>query len=243
MEVHVVPDAGALAVDAAARVAEVIATTPDALLLAATGETPMGCYAELGRLARDGSLDASRLRVAQLDEYLGLSQADPRSLYGWMERALLAPLRIGAERVIRFDTEGVYAQRIRSEYDAAIEAAGGIDLAILGLGPNGHLGFNEPPSESDAPTRVVTLDAATLVSNAGYWQDAVPPRAVTAGMSVILAARRVLLLVSGERKASILGRMLESEPSATLPASFLRQHPSVTVIADRDARPDRSSHA
>ena len=243
MEIHVVPDARALAVDAAARVAEIISATPNALLLAATGETPMGCYAELGRLARDGSLDASRLRVAQLDEYLGLSQGDPRSLYGWMERALLEPLGIGAERVIRFGTEGVDGERIGREYDAEIETAGGIDLAILGLGPNGHLGFNEPPSDDGAPTRVVSLDSATLESNAGYWQDAVPPRAVTAGMSVILAARRVLLLVSGKRKGSILDRMLQSEPNATLPASFLRQHPRATVIADRDARPDGSSHA
>ena len=243
MDVHVVPDARALAVDAAARVAEVIAATPDALVLAATGETPMGCYAELGRLAREGSLDASQVRVAQLDEYLGLSQADPRSLYGWMERALLEPLGIGAERVIRFRTGDVDVKRIGREYDATIEAAGGIDLAILGLGPNGHLGFNEPPSDASAPTRIVSLDAATLESNAGYWQDAVPPRAVTAGMSVILAARRVLLLVSGQRKASILDRMLQSEPHATLPASFLGQHPRATVIADRDARPDRSAHA
>jgi glucosamine-6-phosphate deaminase len=242
MEVRVVEDAGALAVAAAAHVAEVVTLRPDSLLLAATGETPMGSYAQLARLRQRGLLDASHIRVAQLDEYLGLAKDDPRSLYGWMERALLTPLGIAAERVVRFRTDRDAAGAARA-YDAEIAAAGGIELAILGLGPNGHLGFNEPPSDADAPTRAVALTPETLNSNASYWQGDVPKQAVTAGMSVILAARRILLLVSGERKTSILDRMLGSRPDPDLPGSFLHEHPGTLLLADRQARPDAMSRA
>lgn len=241
MEIRIVEDAGALAVDAAASIADVVARQPDALLMAATGETPIGCYAELDRLRQQGSLDPSRLRVAQLDEYLGLSENDPRSLYSWMERGLLRPLGIGTDHVIRFLGADTDAGRAARAYDAEIESAGGIDLAVLGLGPNGHLGFNEPPSGAEAPTRAISLDPETLASNAAYWQDAVPTEALTAGMAVILAARRILLLVSGARKASILDRLLRSAPDPGLPASFLRDHPNTIILADHAARPGRAA--
>ncbi len=238
MDVRIVEDAGALAREAAAIVAGIAAQQPNALILAATGETPIGSYRELARLRERGVLETSRLRVAQLDEYLGLQQGDPRSLFGWLDRALLEPLEIDAGRVIRFATDHPDAELAPSAYDMQVEAAGGIDLAILGLGLNGHLGFNEPPSRADAPTRTVSLDPATLASNATYWPNAVvPERAVTAGMSTILSARRVLLLVSGSRKAAILDRILRSAPDRELPASHLHDHPDTIVLADRDARP------
>ena len=238
MDVRVVDDVRALARDAAAMVAGVVAERPDALLLAATGDTPMGCYAELARMRQDRLLDPSRLRVAQLDDYLGLGEDDSRSLYAWMQRALLAPLDIERDRTIRFLSGHADPALACRMYDADIQAAGGVDLAILGLGLNGHLGFNEPPSSADSQTRAVSLAPETLESNASYWRDvAVPERAVTAGMSVILSARRVLLFVSGGRKAAILDRILRSEPDPRLPASHLHRHGDVVVIADRDARP------
>jgi glucosamine-6-phosphate deaminase len=238
MDVRIAEDAEALAREAAAIVAGLAGQRPDALILAATGETPIGPYRELARLRELGVLDTSRLRVAQLDEYLGLEEDDPRSLFGWMHRALLAPLEIDAGRVIRFATDHPNAELAAGMYDRQVDAAGGIDLAILGLGLNGHLGFNEPPSRADAPTRTVSLDPGTLASNATYWPNAVvPERAVTAGMSTILSARRVLLLVSGSRKAKILDRILRSAPDPALPASHLHDHPDTIVLADRDARP------
>ncbi|MGH2402571.1 MAG: glucosamine-6-phosphate deaminase, partial [Candidatus Limnocylindria bacterium] len=209
-----------------------------ALVLAATGDTPMGCYAELAGLRRAGELDASRLRVAQLDEYLGLPDGDPRLLYGWMDRSLFAPLEIGPERVVRFPSDNDDPALACRAYDAQIEAAGGVDLAILGLGPNGHLGFNEPPSGPDAATRAISLTPESLESNARYWTDTVPQRALTTGMSVIMAARRVLLLVSGSRKASVLGRLIRSDRNPWLPASHLHAHPAALLLADRAALPD-----
>lgn len=244
IEIQVVADADALAREAARVVSGVVAKRPDAVVLAATGNTPIGCYAELARLRATGSLDTSRMRVAQLDEYLGLAADDARSLYGWLDRTLLTPLGIGSQRVVRLPVEGSDHEAAARAYDAAIEAVGGIDLAILGLGPNGHLGFNEPPASADAPTRVISLAPETLASNAGYWRaGTVPERAITAGMSVILSARRVLLLVSGTPKAAILDRMLRTAPDAALPASHLHGHPDTILIADRDARPAGSLEA
>ena len=244
IQLRVLADAGALAREAAARVAEVIDARPDALLLAPTGDTPMGCYGELARLRREGTLDTSRLRVAQLDEYRDTDRSNPPSLYGWMDRALLEPLGIDPTRVIRFSADDPDPDRACREYDARIEAAGGIDLAMLGLGLNGHLGFNEPPSDADAPTREVLLTPESVESNRAYWDGAsVPERALTAGMTTILSARRVLLIVSGSRKAPVLDRVLRSTPDPGLPASHLHAHASALALADRAARPDGATEA
>src|SRR5581483_10593530 len=140
---------------------------------------------------QQGSLDCSRLRIFQLDEYLGLAPGDRRSLYGWMERAALRPWRIPPERVTRLPSRSDDYTAACVAYEAALERASGLDLCILGIGPNGHLGFNEPPVARDAPTRVVDLTPESIASNAAYWggADQVPRRAITAGMRVILSAR------------------------------------------------------
>ncbi len=237
LDLRSVDDAAELARAAADIVVDVVTTKPSALVMAATGETPMGTYAELVRRRAEGRLDSSAMRVVQLDEYLGIGPDDPRSLYGWMHRSLVAPLGIGADRVIRFDSEGSDADRAARDYDREVESGGGIDLAILGIGVNGHLGFNEPPSDAGAPTRAVDLSPDTLTSNAAYWGGrTVPTQAITAGMSMILSARRILLLVSGPSKAEILDRLLRSEPDPSLPASQLTAHPDTVVLADRAAR-------
>lgn len=237
LELRTVDDAGELARAAAGLVLDLVTAKPSALVMAATGNTPMASYAELTRLHEEGRLDSSAMRIVQLDEYLGIGPDDPRSLYGWMHRSLVAPLGIAPDRVIRFDSEAADADGAARDYDAKIASAGGIDLAILGIGVNGHLGFNEPPSNADAPTRVVDLSPDTLTSNAAYWGDRpVPTQAMTAGMSVILSARRIILLVSGPSKVEILDRLLRSEPDPSLPASQLVAHPDTVVLADRAAR-------
>ena len=162
----VVSDYDALSQAAADSIAATLARKPDALLLLATGDTPMGAYRELAERRLRGELDTSQLRAAQLDEYAGLGGPDDRrSLYGWMERSFLEPLGVTAERTIRLDASLPPDVACR-EYDAAVAAAGGFELAVLGLGPNGHLGFNEPPIERDAPTRLVPLTPASIRSNA-----------------------------------------------------------------------------
>ena len=236
----IVADPTALAVRAADEIALEIARKPDLSLLAATGNTPMGTYGELasrraaGRLGVSG-IGVSGLRVAQLDEYLGVSDEDPRSLYRWLERSLTGPLGVRAEHLLRFHADAKDPLEDCRDFESRLDEWGGIDLAVLGLGPNGHLGFNEPPSLADSPTRVVDLSAESLESNAPYWGGLeVPRRAITAGMDLILASRRVLLLVSGGHKQDILRRALLGPITPDVPASLLR-HANLTVIADRAA--------
>ena len=225
---------------AADAIAATLARKPDALLLIATGDTPMGAYRELAERRARGEIDTSHLRAAQLDEYAGLTgDGDRRSLYGWMQRSFLEPLDIPAERTIRLKTALPPDEACRA-YDEAVAAAGGFDLAILGLGPNGHLAFNEPPIERDAPTRLVPLTPESVRSNARYWgdEDDVPREALTCGLATILQARQILLIVSGPHKREILQRTLTPPPTAEVPASWLQQASGdVVVLADRDARP------
>jgi len=221
---------------AADLVVETLGARGSAAFVAATGATPMPVYADLAARARDGSFDASTLRAFQLDEYVGISRTDRRSLTAWFDRSVAAPLGIDDERAVRFDGMADLVEGCR-RYDAV--AAGGLDLAILGLGPNGHLGFNEPPTGPRAPTRVVHLTPASVRSNARYWgsEDDVPRRAITAGMAQLLSAGRVLLLVTGPHKRDILDAVLHGPVSDDVPASHLRRHPDVVVIADVAALP------
>jgi glucosamine-6-phosphate deaminase len=235
VQIIVVENAADLAQRAANEIALEIALKPDICLLAATGNTPMGTYAELAARRAAGKLEVSKLRIAQLDEYLGVGDDDPRSLFGWLESSLSGPLGVTTERLVRFHGNAADADEDCRDFEAGIAAWGGIDLAVLGLGPNGHLGFNEPPSMPDSPTRALDLTPESLESNAPYWNGlAVPRRAVTAGMNLILASGRVLLLVSGTRKRDILRRTLLEPPTADVPASLLRGG-NLTVIADRAA--------
>jgi glucosamine-6-phosphate deaminase len=216
------PNPEGLAQAAADFISEQVRAKPDLSILVATGHTPMPTYAELARRVEAGEVDFSRVTAVQLDEYLGIDDDDPRSLWGWMRRSFVQPL--GITRTIRLQNP--------HPFEAAIRNFGGLDLAILGLGPNGHLGFNEPPSAMDAPTRTLELMPASLESNRAYWGElTVPAGAITAGMNLILAARQTLLLVSGVHKRGILHATLEGPETPEVPASFLRRT-ALTVIAD-----------
>jgi glucosamine-6-phosphate deaminase len=218
-------------------IAAVIRDRPAATILVATGNTPMGAYAELAARRERGELDTSRVRAVQLDEYLGIPADDRRSLYGWMLRSFVAPLGIPTENVVRLPSDAADPLAACRAFDEAVRTAGGIDLAVLGLGLNGHLGFNEPPAAPDAPTRVVTLTEESLESNAVYWggREQVPPAALTAGMTTLLAARQTLLLVSGAHKREILARTLDGPVTPEVPASYLQRAADVSVVADRAA--------
>ena len=215
LTLNVQPDPQALAVAAADLIAGQVRQKPDLSILVATGNTPMLTYAELARRVKAGEADFSRVTAVQLDEYLDIDEHDPRSLWAWMERSFVKPL--GIRKTLRLQTP--------EQFEAAIQALGGLDLAILGLGPNGHLGFNEPPSPPDAPTRTLALTPESLESNRAYWGElGVPTRAITAGMDVILAARQTLLLVSGAHKRGVLHAALHGPETPNLPASFPAPH-------------------
>jgi glucosamine-6-phosphate deaminase len=239
MRTVVCDDYAALSRAAADAIAATLERRRDALVLVATGDTPMGAYSRLGERRRRGELDTSELRVAQLDEYAGLPEGDRRLLYDWMARSFLEPLGVSEERAIRLDASLPPDVACRA-YDDAVAAGGGFDLAVLGLGPNGHLGFNEPPIERDAPTRLVPLTPESVRSNARYWggEAQVPREALTCGLASMLEAREILLVVSGAHKREILRQTLSPPPSADVPSSWLQQASGeVVVIADRDALP------
>ena len=237
VRVVAVADYRALSVAGADAIAEVVGAKPSAAVAVATGNTPLGAYDELAARHRRGELATARLRVFQLDDYVGVRPDDPRSLYGWMKRAFVDPLGVPPERVVRLAGDAADPAAACAAYAQAVREAGGLDLAILGLGMNGHLGFNEPPSGPEAPTRLVRLARASLESNARYWGLGSPSAALTAGMTTILAARRILLVVIGASKRAILEAAVDGPITPDVPASLLRTHPDVTVLADREALP------
>ena len=218
----------------AAVIADAIGVAPGTALVVATGRTPMGSYA---RLAHDlPARSALSLRVFQLDEYVGVAPDDLRSLAAWTRRSFVDPLGVDPDSVVWLDGLADDLVAACQEYDDAVAAVGGLDLAVLGLGPNGHLGFNEPPSDPSSRTREVPLSEASLTSNAAYAPGLPVPRtALTAGLDVLLAARRVVLLVSGSGKGEIVHRALEGPVTPEVPASFLQQHPELMIVVDRDA--------
>lgn len=217
--------------------AEVIRSDKRATVLFAVGESPVDLYSELAERRRMGTLDTSRTRAVQLDEYVGVAPTDERALFGWLEREVLRPLAISLDRTIALRGDAADPAAECQRYERAIEKVGGLDLAILGLGTNGHLGSNEPPSGPDAPTRVVDLSDETIESNARHWgdRDRVPRRALTAGMRVLLRARRTVLVVTGASKHEILHRVLEGPIGPDVPASYLRTIDNVRLYCDRAA--------
>jgi glucosamine-6-phosphate deaminase len=199
----------------------------------------MDTYAEIAARVWKGDFDPSELTVFQLDEYVGVPPNDRRSLGRWLDRSFVVPLGLAEGQVVWLDPLVADLDAECRRYDEAIHARG-LDLAILGLGPNGHLGFNEPPSPADAPTRVVALTPESVRSNAAYWgsEADVPRRAMTAGMAVLLAARRIVLVVAGGHKRDILRSVLHGPASPAVPASFLQRHADAVVVTDAAAAPN-----
>jgi glucosamine-6-phosphate deaminase len=209
----------------------------------ATGRTMEPVFSAL---ARNLALlpAAQRLAVRRdwlsfnLDEYVGLAAVDPHSFAASMARQVVAPLGLDPARVLLPDGRAADPEAEAHRYAGALAAAGGIGLQLLGLGLNGHVGFNEPPCGPEAACRCVPLSATTRHQNAaGFGGDptAVPERAITLGLAEILAAERIVLVVTGAAKAEVLRRCLEEPPTPELPASWLQSHPAVTVIADGPA--------
>jgi glucosamine-6-phosphate deaminase len=237
VELIIVEDYEALSRAGADWLIEAMREQPDAAIVAATGDTPMGMYIELAQRRFRGLIDTSWLRVFQLDAYLGLAPNDPRALFGWTRGSFIEPLGIAETNVVRLAGDAPDPWEACQRYKRAVREVGGFDISILGLGPNGHVGFNEPPSPRDAPTRAVDLTPESILSNARYWggEDQVPRQALTCGMDLLLAARRTLLLVSGAHKHEILHRGVEGPQTADVPASYLQSASNVTVLADRAA--------
>jgi glucosamine-6-phosphate deaminase len=233
---HVHADAETAAGDVARRVIDLVVGQPDAVLGLPTGRTPRPVYAALRRAAAAGDVDLRGVRTFNLDEFVGLRGDDPRSYRAFMARELFAPAGIAAARVGFLHGDAVDLDAECERYEAAIRQAGGIDLLLLGLGVNGHVGFNEPAEALQARTHVATLLPPTRAANAAaFGGDAsgVPRHALSMGM--ILQARRIVLVATGTAKAAAVQAMVEGAVTTRLPASFLQLHPAVSVVLDEGA--------
>ncbi len=237
MEVIILPSATEAALAAARIVARLVRATPDAVLGLATGETPKRVYAELVRGHRLDGLDFSRVTTFNLDEYVGLDGAHPASYRRYMQENLFGHVNLRPERTHVPDGRAVDVDAACAAYEEAIRAAGGIDLQLLGIGADGHIGFNEPTSSLGSRTRVKTLTAATLDAlRAQLPRGEEPPRhVITMGIGTILESRRCLLLALGARKAAAVAKMVEGPVTALVPASALQLHPQTTVLVDEEA--------
>ena len=236
--VTVVPDEATLARLAADAVTETAVRVPAAAISVPTGSTPLGMFADLAARAERGEVDLSRLHVFTIDEYLGVTPDDPNSLTGWLIRSFTVPARIPRSQVHAMPGAATDPETAAAAYERELAAHGGLELAVLGLGPNGHVAYNEPGAAADSRTRVVNLTPESIAAAGAYWHGAVPipSSAMTIGIGTLLEARRIVLIVSGECKAAVLRRALREPMTADVPASWLRLAGSrLTVIADAAA--------
>ena len=237
MEVVIVPDAKAGGELIAETIAALIARKPDALLGVATGSTPLPIYRALAERVAGGGLDVGELRVCQLDEYVGLPKGHPESYRSVIAREVLEPLGLGLERFLGPDGTSADIPAACAAYDHSLAQAGGVDLQILGIGTDGHIGFNEPCSSLASRTRIKTLTPQTREDNARFFDslDEVPHHVITQGIGTILEARHLVLLATGSGKAEAVAATVEGPLAALVPASALQLHPHATVVADEAA--------
>lgn len=230
MEIVIRPDYDRLCDEAAAVVFEELARKPDLVLGLATGRTPLGLYE---RLARRPEAFA-RARFFNLDEFYGLPPTHPESFHAYLRRHLIDRVRHDPAGVNLLRGDVTDLDQAARDYEDRIRAAGGIDLQILGIGRNGHIGFNEPGSSLGSRTRAKTLEPETVAEYAKSGHD-LPRFAITMGVGTIMEARRLLLLASGEGKAEIVRQMVEGPVTAEVPASAIQFHPRAVVVLDEPA--------
>ncbi len=218
--------------------ARLLRRKPDALLGVATGSTPLPVYEALAARVRSGAVDVSEARIAQLDEYVGLPVDHPESYRSVLRREVLKPLGLGADAFLGPDGSDEDVVGACASYEKALAAAGGVDFQLLGIGTDGHIGFNEPCSSLSSRTRIKTLTEQTRADNARFFDgdvEQVPHHVITQGVGTILEARHVVLLATGASKADAVAASVEGPLAAVCPASALQLHPHATVVVDEAA--------
>jgi len=210
---------------------------PGAVLGFATGNTPVGMYRQLAALHRRGEISFAAVRTFNLDEYVGLDPADPRSYAAYMREHLFRWVDIAPDAWHIPSGAAPDPEEEAARYDRLYWELGPVDAQVLGIGGNGHIGFNEPGTPFDKTTHVVELTWQTRLANAGPFgsPEAVPARAITLGIRNIMEAREILLLAKGAAKAEAIRRALREEPGPGVPASVLQLHPKVTIYLDQEA--------
>ena len=210
---------------------------PDCVLGLATGSTPVGTYENLVEWYKQGDLDFSQVTSVNLDEYRGLSGDNDQSYRYFMNKNLFDHVNIDKSRTFVPNGLEPDSGKACSEYDGIIESVGGVDLQLLGIGHNGHIGFNEPADEFCRNTQCVDLTASTIEANKRFFEkeEDVPRQAYTMGIGTIMKAKKILLVASGADKAEIIAKSLTGPVTPQVPASILQFHNDVTVVCDEAA--------
>lgn len=227
--------------DMSARAARIVAgqiyLKPNSVLGMATGSTPLSMYKELIRVHKEVGLDFSEIVTFNLDEYLGLPKEDEQSYNYYMFENFFNHINIKKENIYIPDGMMKDVEQECKQYDRDIQVKGGIDLQVLGIGNNGHIGFNEPDIKFEATTHKVKLDEETINANARFFAtiEEVPRFAISMGIKTIMHAKKILLLASGENKAEVIYRALFEGITPEIPASILQLHQDVTVIVEENA--------
>lgn len=227
-----------MSVKAAAFVIRHLKQNPAINIGFATGGTPIGLYEQLIKDHTSHQTSYQQVTSFNLDEYLGLTSDHPQSYHFYMREHLFNHINIKDDRIFIPESNTSEPGAACAAYEDALHTHGGIDLQILGIGSNGHIGFNEPGTDFQSTTHIVTLEETTRKANARFFNSLaeVPTQAITMGIASIMRSKEILLLISGQSKKHALHHLLHGEETEDVPASILKRHPYVTVIADACAR-------
>ncbi|URZ08834.1 glucosamine-6-phosphate deaminase [Clostridium felsineum] len=237
MELLVVKDYEEMSKKAAAIIASQVIIKPNSVLGLATGDTPLGMYKELIKRYKENEVDFSKVKTFNLDEYYGLTKDNIQSYHFYMMNNFFKFINIDSNNVNI--PNGTYNDIEENclNYERKIKESGGIDVQVLGIGVNGHIGFNEPNVNFEAQTHLVNLDEKTIKSNARFFNsiDEVPKQAISMGIKTILQSRKIILLANGEAKAEAIYNTVKGKISPEVPSSILQLHQNVTIILDESA--------
>ncbi len=237
MRIIKVKDYNELSARTAGILAAQINIKPDSVLGLATGGSPVGAYEKLVEMYQRGEVDFSGITTINLDEYRGISKEHEQSYRNFMEENLFRHVNVKTENTYVPDGENPNAEEVCKNYDAIIERSGGIDLQLLGIGLDGHIGFNEPGDFFEPDTHCTDLTASTIEANKRFFErrEDVPKQAYTMGIRPIMQAKKVLMIANGKGKAEILKKAFCGKVTPEIPASVLQLHPDFTLVADEEA--------
>jgi glucosamine-6-phosphate isomerase len=236
MNIKIAPSYALMSRQAAQDLVQLMAGRPHPLLCTASGHTPTGLYGELIKEIRQQGLDISRWKFVGLDEWLGMNGSDEGSCQYDLQKQLFQPLGVKKEQICFFDGRAADGQQECRKVEAFIQAAGGLDVAILGVGLNGHIGMNEPGTPPSLRSHVAAIDPLTQQTGQKYFaQPQTLTHGLTLGLATLMEAKHILLLANGAHKAGIASKVVTAAPSADLPATLLRSHADVTFYLDQEA--------
>lgn len=237
MRVIVTNDYEEMSKKAAAMIVSHVTLKPNSVLGLATGDTPLGMYKEIIEAYKRNDVDLSQVTTYNLDEYYGLKNDNNQSYHYYMMNNLFKHINVKLDNINVPQGESDNIEKECKRYEEKIKKSGGIDLQVLGIGCNGHIGFNEPDVNFEAETHLVNLDEDTIKANSRFFEsiDEVPTKAISMGIKTIMQSKKIVLLACGSNKAEAIQKTINGKICPEVPASILQLHPDVTIILDKEA--------